>query len=219
MMETLIHPEGDSVPRNAYVAEGPIDFGTWLCLSQDRDTELIDGVMVDRMSAQLPHEWIFTWLITLMRVFVRTRGLGVVLGSRTAVQISEFGGRLPNILFVRAENAGILHKDAIRGVPDLVIEIVSANDRPSDLVPLEADYRGLGVPEIIFIDPQKKRVRVVQKTDDGYDDAFVTSGRLPFRAIPGFWIEVEWLFAQEQPNELDVALQLLNQPPYQEPGQ
>ena len=104
MTDLLIHPEVNVVPRNAYVADCPIDFDTWLEMSLDLDTELINGVMVDRMSAQLPHEWIFTWLLTLLRNYVGKRKLGVVLGSRTAVKISDFGGRLPDILFIRTEN-------------------------------------------------------------------------------------------------------------------
>jgi Uma2 family endonuclease len=211
MTELLIHPEVNVVPRNAYVADGPIDFETWLCLAENLDTELIGGIMVDRMSAQFPHEWIFAWFLTLLRNYVGKRNLGVVLGSRTAVKISSHSGRLPDILFVRAENTGIIHNDAIYGVPDLVIEIVSVNDRPSDIIPLEADYRSLGVPEIMFIDPQKRRVRVVHKTDTGYDDQYLLAGRLELRALPGFWIEVEWLFEDVRPNELDVALQLLQE--------
>jgi len=134
-----------------------------------------------------------------------------VVCSRTAVKIGNQYGRLPDILFVRAENTGIIHKEAIYGVPDLVIEIVSINDRPSDIIPLETDYRSLGVPEIVFIDPQKRRVRLVHKTDTGYDDEYLPAGRLELSAVPGFWIEVEWLFEDGRPNELDVALQLLQE--------
>lgn len=191
--------------------DGPIDFETWICLSHEYDTELIDGVMVDRMSAQLPHEWIFAWLLTLLRIYVGEAKIGVVLGSRTAVKINDFNGRLPDILFVRTDNIEILHRDAIYGVPDLVMEIVSANDRPSDLVPLESDYRTLGVKEIIFIDPQKKRIRIVEKSEDGYEITTITAGRLSLRAIPGFWIELDWLFGEERPNEMGVALQLLKE--------
>jgi len=34
--------------------------------------------------------------------------------------------------------------------PDLVIELISPNDRPSDIVVLEMDYRAIGVTEIVF---------------------------------------------------------------------
>jgi Uma2 family endonuclease len=131
--------------------------------------------------------------------------------ARTAVKISEFDGRLPDLLFVRKENEAIIQRDAIYGVPDLVIEIVSPNDRPSHLIPLETDYRTLGVPEIVFIDPQKKRVRVVSKTEAGYDEKTLTEGRLELASVPGFWLEVAWLFADTQPDELTTSLQLVRE--------
>ena len=119
--------------------------------------------MVDRMSAQYPHEWIFVWLLSIMRSYVTYRELGIVLGSRSAVKISGNDGRLPDIVFIGADHADIVQKNAIYGVPDLVVEIVSENDYPYILIPLEADYRSIGIPEIVFIDPKKKRVRYLRK--------------------------------------------------------
>ena len=210
MTDLWIHPEIDVVPRNAYVAEGPIPFETWISLAQDLDTELINGVMVDRLAVEIPHELLYGWLVSLLYMYVGKRSQGIVLGSRTAVKVSEFDGRLPDILFVRQDNTAIIRQDAIYGAPDLVVEIVSSDDRLTDLIPLETAYRTLGVREIVFIDPKRERVRVVHKIDHGYEDAVIRSGRLPFRTIPGFWIEVEWLFDDERPSGLDIAMKLLN---------
>jgi len=209
--ELEIFPSLDRIERQTYVADSPIDFATWLELSYTIDSELVRGVMIHRMAAQYPHEWIFIWLSTVLSGFVQNRQLGKVLGSRTAVKISENDGRLPDILFVRADNSVIIHKDAIYGVPDLVIEIVSENDRPSDLIPLEADYRDIGVPEIVFIDPRKKRVRYLQKNETAYDESFLTTGRLMFVTVPGFWIEIEWLFVEEKPDGFTVIKRLIGE--------
>ena len=209
MTDLDIRPSFDYAPRKAYLADRPIDFQAWLELAQDLDTELVRGVMKEKMAAQYPHEWIFAWLLSILRQFTNHRNLGSVLGSRTAVKITANDGRLPDILFVRADNTDIIHKDAIYGVPDLVIEIISENDRPTDLIPLEADYCSLGVPEIVFIDPRKKRVRTLQKNATDYDETFLTAGRLTFDAVPGFWIEVEWLFAEDKPDEFTITKQLI----------
>ena len=214
MIELDIRPSFERFERQVYVADGPIDFATWIDLAQTLDTELVRGVMINKMAAQYPHEWIFAWLLSILRPFVTHRQLGRVLGSRTAVKITANDGRLPDILFVRADNTDIIRKDAIYGVPDLVIEIISENDRPSDLIPLEADYRAIGVPEIVFIDPRKKRVRYLckietQDAENDYDEAFLTTGQLRFASIPGFHIEVEWIFAAEKPDEFTVMKQLI----------
>ena len=63
MIDMDIYPCMEDVsPRMTYVADDPIDFKTWLELAQDRDTELIRGVMVDRIAVPYQHEWIFAWL-------------------------------------------------------------------------------------------------------------------------------------------------------------
>ncbi len=212
MTDLLIQSEENRSPRNAHVANRPIDFETWLSIAHDLDTELIKGVMVDRMAAHYPHEWIFAWLFALLRNYTRSLNRGIVLGSRTAVKIDRYGGRLPDILFVRADNSAIVRREAIYGAPDLVIEIVSPNDSRSEQIALETDYCSIGVSEIVFIDPQKKRVRLVRKNEsDEYDDVTLTSGMLEFRTITGFHVEIEWIFAETQPNEFDVAAKLIQE--------
>ncbi len=205
MKEREITPLFDRSERQLYVADAPISFAQWLDVSQSVDSELVRGVIKQKMAAQYPHEWIFMWLSTLLTNFVEYKRLGRVLGSRTPVRITEYDGRLPDILFVRADNLSIIRKDAVYGTPDMVIEIVSENDRPSDLLPLEADYRTIGVPEIVFIDPRKKRVRHLVKADDDYDEVFLTTGSLRLATIPGFEVEVAWLFDDEKPNPYEIT--------------
>ncbi|MBC8142688.1 MAG: Uma2 family endonuclease [Armatimonadetes bacterium] len=195
--------------RTVYYADRPIDFATWLDLAQTIDSELVQGVMIHRMAAQYPHEWIFMWLALVVGNYVQAKNLGKILGSRSAVKINNIGGRLPDLLFVRADNESIIHNDAIYGAPDLVIEIISPNDRPSDLIPLEADYRAIGVGEIVFIDPRKKWVRYLRKADTDYDEEFLTDGQLTLTCMPGFAIEVGWIFADDKPNAFLITQQLL----------
>ena len=204
-----ISPYRERTERQVYVADGPIGFATWLELSEKLDTELVKGVMVGKMAAQYPHEWIIIWLIQTFGTFANNQKLGKVLGSRTAVRISDTDGRIPDIVFVRTENLSIIRKDAIHGTPDLIVEVVSENDRPSDLVPLENDYRSIDVPEIVFIDPRRKRVRFVRKVANGYDEFYLTTGQLTFACVPGFAIEVDWLFTDTRPDSFEVVRDLI----------
>jgi Uma2 family endonuclease len=195
-----IHPETEKNDRRVYVANYPIDFNTWISFGDKLDTELVRGVMRHKMAAQYRHEWIFAWLMTVLTGFVSARKLGRVLGSRTAVRITKNDGRSPDLVFVRHDNLAIIHRDAIHGVPDLAIEIVSDNDRPSDLIPLEADYRMLGVPEIVFIDPRKARVKQLRRMGDGYTETLLNEETLTFATVPGFVIQVPWLFLEDKPD-------------------
>jgi hypothetical protein len=58
---------------------------------------------VERALVQLEHEKLFNWLYRLIGDFVEDHDLGMLFGSRTAVEITEFRGRLPDLIFVRKD--------------------------------------------------------------------------------------------------------------------
>lgn len=193
-------------------ARRPITFAEFLTLTgEDDDTELVGGVLVEKMSAQLEHEKLFAWLFQLLGVYVEKRNLGLVLGSRTAVEISQFDGRLPDMLFVRRERLDIVQQKAIYGAPDLIIELVSPNDRPSDIMGLETDYRSIGVAEIVFIDRPKQRLRLLRKRENGYEEQEQTEGALRFETIASLELQIAWLFQEPRPAVYDTVAALLSQ--------
>lgn len=197
--------------RVVLVPPRPLTFDEFVNLfGEDDDVELVDGVVVRKMAARDPHEDLNTWLITLLRAYVRAKGLGIVRGSRTAVQITEHRGRLPDVVFVRQERADIVQEKGIYSAPDLVIDILSPGDKAADVVALEADYRRIGVAEIWFIDQEKKQGQVLRQGDAGYTEQTYSSGVLRSEVVAGFWLEVAWLFARPLPLELDTLTQLLN---------
>ena len=186
--------------RAIHLAKRPISFEQFLDMTgEDDELELVNGVLVERMSVSTPHEQRFGWLHFVLSGYVEQRGLGRVFGSRTAVKIHPFGARLPDILFVRADRISIIGEQALYGAPDLVIELVSPNDRPSDLRGLEADYRNIGVEEIVFLDAQKREVQVLRRDHDDYAVEVLTSGSFHSSTVPGFHFEVEGLSGTPYP--------------------
>ena len=195
------------------MADRPLTFDQFLGMTYaDSRMELVKGVLVEKMAAQYPHERRFVWLLFLLNGYVQQRGLGVVLGSRMAVAIDAFGGRLPDLLFIRTDRTDIIHDKAIYGAPDLIIEIVSPNDRPSDLLALETDYRNIGVAEIVFVDALKSQLLVLRHRDTGYLVEMLTTGTFHAETVPGFHFEVEAIFQNPLPNEFDLLTALLAMP-------
>ncbi len=183
-----------------FVDTAPITFEQYLDLfGEDDEHELIDGVAVERMAVPLEHERLFAWLMTLLTMYTEQRHLGIVLGSRSAVRISEFRGRLPDLLFVRAERMDIVQQRAIYGAPDFVVEIISPSDRRSDTLQREADYRTIGVQETWFIDRPRGRVRVVRRQDDHYWEQEFSEGEVECAVLSPLRLRVEWLLGDERP--------------------
>lgn len=187
--------------RRVWLPSRPMTFAQFLDqYGENDDVELIDGVPVEKMATQLEREKLFVWLLTLMNLYVAERGLGLILGARTAVEIHDFRGRLPDLLFVRAERLDIVEQKAIHGAPDLVIELISPGDRPSDIIALETDYRAIGVAEVWFVDQQKRRVRVLRRNTDGdYAESEQDAGTLASASVKGFTLDVAHLWADPRP--------------------
>jgi len=101
----------------------PLTFDEFVRMfGEDDDVELVDGMVVQRMAARDIHEDLQGWLLSILRVYSEAKGLGIVRGSRTAVKITEHRGRLPDIVFVRKENASIVQEEGIIGTPDLIVK-------------------------------------------------------------------------------------------------
>ena len=203
--------------RVVRLAESPITFEQFLDMTgEDDELELVNGVLVERMSASTPHEERCRWLDWVLTGYVDVRGLGVVLGSRSAVEINAFQARVPDILFVRADRRSIVQNRALYGAPDLVIEVVSPNDRPSDLLALQADYRSLGVEEILFLDTQKRSLLVLRRRGSDYDANTLTSGTFHSETVAGFHFELEDLFQDSLPSRYRTLTALLAETPPEE---
>jgi Uma2 family endonuclease len=188
----------------------PLTFEEFVRLfGEDDDIELVDGMVVQRMAARDIHEDLQGWLSFVLRGYAEAKGLGIVRGSRTAVKITEHRGRLPDIVFVRKENAQIVQEDGIFGTPDLVVEIWSPGDRLSDMLSKEADYKSIGVLEIWFVDQQRRQVRVLRKGREGYEEKVMKKGVLRSEVVEGFWVNVEWLFKRPLPNVIDALQKIL----------
>lgn len=185
-----------------WVGARPLTFAQFLELCDGKNqVELIDGVVVERRMVQLDHERLLKWLDRVLGLVAEALKLGEVLGSRTAVEIDQFRGRLPDLLFVRQDRLEIVRQKAVYGAPDLVMEISSPNDRLSESIALETDYRAIGVREIVFIDQGKRRVRVLRKQVDSYSEEVLTAGVLVLESMGGVALELEWLFVEPRPDQ------------------
>jgi Uma2 family endonuclease len=191
------------------IAERPISFSRFIAMAEGHDVELVDGVIVEKTVVQLDHEQCTAWLYQVIGPYVKRRGIGLMLSSRIMVETDEFGGRMPDLLFVRHDRLEIVQQKAVYGAPDLVIEVVSPNDRPSDLRALEADYSRLGVPEVVFIDLRRQSIRLLRQRQDGYAEETLLTGAVEFESIAGLTLDATWLLREPRPDVYDTLTQLL----------
>jgi len=96
--------------------------------------------------------------------------------------------RGPDITFVRAERATRSRK-FFEGPPDLAIEVVSPNDRYTEVEEKADDLLRAGAQAVIVVDPNRRTVRIhrpnetVNVTDTLVVDDVVPGWRLPLAEI------------------------------------
>ena len=185
--------------RIVHVGDRPIPFARFLEMNSGRWMELVNGVVVEMPMVELDHQLCLGWVHHVLGMYIEELALGILLTSRIMVQTDTFGGRMPDLLFVRQERMAIVQQKAVFGAPDLVIEIVSPNDRPSDLRALEADYFGLGVPELVFIHLRKQEIWLLRRGEDGYAQTIITEGPVTFQSLPDLTLQAEWILREPRP--------------------
>jgi Uma2 family endonuclease len=177
---------------------GQWTFADWEQIPPDDNRyEVIDGVLYMSTSPSLFHQWVVFCIVEWFGVPAKKRGLGVSFFAPVGVLMPGCQPVQPDFVFVSQANASILHDKRIRGVPDLIIEILSPGNPDFDLdIKLDA-YARYGVPEYAIAFPRQHEVRLYSLEGPGvYGEPRIFRGEdvLTFACMPGVECRVRDLF-------------------------
>jgi len=118
--------------------------------------------------------------------------------------------REPDLLFVTNEHMGRVKGAYLDGPADLVVEIVSPDSIARDRGDKFIEYEAGGVGEYWLTDPLRQQAEFYQLADDGrYRLVPPGSDRIyQSRAVTGFRLRPDWLWAEPLPKVLAVAREL-----------
>jgi len=122
--------------------------------------ELIDGEHILSPSPFTKHQRILVNLCTAIKIFLKNHPIGEIFVAPMDVILSDIDVVEPDLLFIASEQASIITKKHIMGVPDLVVEIISAGSRKTDEIIKRRLYEQYGVKEYWIIDPELESVKV-----------------------------------------------------------
>ena len=169
---------------------------------EDSDWEYLDGRILMHSPASDQHENLFRFLLTLLSAYLDEKRGAVVRGSRYPMRLDANWSPEPDILVVREHRRQLMTPRRLEGPADMVIEIVSESDPGLDYREKLPRYRQAGIEEIWIINPFENEVLAEVNTLTGYATQVLSSGRLESKVLPGFWIEVSWLWQGELPSTL-----------------
>jgi len=178
-------------------------------IKENQKADLINGVIYMATPATLEHEDEFGFVLMIVRGFVRRKKLGFVFGSRAAMQLSDENAPEPDLMFISKERLAKAKGKAFLGAADLVIELISPSSRWLDLGEKKELYAKFGVREYWVIDLFRQVAHFWKNNNGVWEELPIDAmGIVRSAVLPGFWLRVDWLFAEPLPDE-DTILALI----------
>lgn len=142
------------------------------------DLEFVDGVLVEHGLPTIAHSFLQLILCVYLDAFRTQFGFEPLPEVRTQI-IARTRYRIPDVMICPAP---VAPGKAVTSIPWAVIEILSPEDRFSDLVARFQDYGKIGVRHMVLLDPDDL---VAYRFEDGVlAQTQFTSLELPTGALP-----------------------------------
>jgi Uma2 family endonuclease len=161
--------------------------------------ELVRGELRTMSPGGLGHGWRSFKFATSLNSVVEARGLGIVVAGEVGFRLTTDPDtvRSPDAAFIRTERLeGVdLERGFYPGAPDLAVEVISPNDRYSDVDEKVGEWLEHGTHIVFVVNPRRRTVAVHRPGRDvrilGIDDTLVGED-----VVPGWTLAVRDLFEQ-----------------------
>jgi Uma2 family endonuclease len=174
---------------------GTVDDVVRLNDHEDRLYELVDGILVEK-TVGYEESYIGGTILKLLRIFVEPRELGLVAGEAGMLKLDIGLVRIPDVSFVswaRVPGDEFPGEPVPPLIPDLAVEVISANNTPKEMDEKLREYFAKGVRLVWYVRPRSRVVDVYTAPDRF--TRLTASMRLDGGdVLPGFSVQVGELF-------------------------
>lgn len=196
-MTTLVIPTEET-----YAVAGPPQgrwtYADWERLPDDGNRyEVIEGYLYMTTAPSNFHQWIVQRLVRYIGIPAEDQELAICFPAPIGVLMPGAEPVQPDYVVVLQNNIGIIRGGRIRGVPDLIVEVLSPGSVAYDQgVKLEA-YERAHVPEYAVVDPAARTLIHYRLREDQYGEpqVFGEGDTITFAALPAISVPVAQLFA------------------------
>jgi Uma2 family endonuclease len=183
-----------------YLAEAP----------ENLTCEFVRGEVVIHSPATAEHQDLVRFLLRLLDGYCEARGWGKVLTGPAAIKVLPDVVREPDLFVLPPEEVPKAKGMPLSVRPALVIEVMSPSTRTIDLVEKAEDYALAGIPEYWAVDPEHKELIIHRLEEGRYRAESAKEGKARTLSLPGFWLDVEWLFGDPLPSVTECLKEILS---------
>jgi Uma2 family endonuclease len=160
--------------------------------------ELLNGILMKKGSPTIQHQRISGNIYFKMRLFIEEKALGEVFAAPLDVVLDDHNAPQPDVFFVSKKRSYILNEteQAVIGIPDLVVEILSPGSIKKDRVEKKAIYERFSVPEFWLVDPIYRNIEVLRLAEGRYEtfDFVEETGTVKSSVLEGFELDLVGVF-------------------------
>jgi Uma2 family endonuclease len=165
-------------------------------LPPETRAEVIDNELYRSPAPSAEHQRLLKNIFLLLDGYVEEKGLGEVNIAPFDVILDEHNVVQPDLFFVATEKRNAISDRGLRGVPDLIIEILSPSSFYRDTVQKKDLYEAFGVGEYWIADPANRVIEVFTLVGEKYQlQAFLAgSGTITSARLSGLEINAQSVF-------------------------
>lgn len=151
------------------------DYAAYAAIPADgKRHEIIGGEHFVNPAPNLYHQEVSRHIQFQLYSQIELTGLGKVINAPVDLQLSEHDIVQPDLVVVTLQRKRIMTPTKIKGVPDLVVEILSPSNPDHDLTIKRKLYEEAGIPEYWIVLPDEHQVLQLILSDDRYAESIAT---------------------------------------------
>jgi Uma2 family endonuclease len=131
--------------------------------------EVIDGEHYRNPAPSTYHQLVSRRIQFQLYTQIELKKLGSIIDAPVDVHLGEFDEVQPDLVLVLETNR-IITPSKVKGVPDLLVEIISPSSQENDRVLKRSRYEMFGVPEYWLVDPFDHQLIQLVLVDGGYQE-------------------------------------------------
>ena len=171
-MATDARSADSQIARLASAVHPPAKLGyrEYCCFPDDgRRHEIIDGDHYVNPAPSTYHQTVSRRLQHQLYTQIELTGRGVVYNAPVDVQLTDHDIVQPDLVVVLTSRMQMITPTKIKGVPDLIVEILSPSTASNDATLKKQLYERVGVAEYWIVDPDNHTVEQLVLVDGRYE--------------------------------------------------